>query len=157
MNVSKQRTIKAAPEAVWKAIASVEDLPSWLAGVQSASHVSGPAEGVGRLQRVSRVIYRHDVETEQEVTIWEPPRRMQVRHIKETSEGRELQGVQDFRMTVTVHPAGDRTNALIEYSWSARPGLSWLLSVIFGGRTMGRELSDTLKKIDALVKVKGLL
>ncbi len=152
MNVSKQRGIKATPESIWQAISTVESLPDWLAGVQSASHISGPSEGVGRRQRISRVIYQHDVEVEQEVTAWEPGRRMEVKHLRETSGGRDLQGVQDFLLTVTLSPAGQRTEVRVEYSWKARAGVTWLLSVLFGGKTMGRELSDTLKKIEVLVK-----
>ncbi len=48
MEISRQRTIKATPEAIWQAIAPVEALPHWLSGVQSATHLGGPAQGVGR-------------------------------------------------------------------------------------------------------------
>ena len=150
MKTARQRTIKASPAATWRAISPLESVPQWLSGVESVEHTGGPTEGVGRRQRVTKLLYAHDVEIDQEVVAWEPEKVLAIRHIRESSDGRELSAVRDFRTTVTLTPQSDGTLVHVEYYWSARLGRPWLFSLIFGGRVMSRELRETLEKIEGL-------
>ena len=150
MKTARQQTIRASPKATWRAISPLESVPQWLSGVESVEHTGGPAEGVGRRQRVTRVLYRHDVEIDQEVVAWEPEKLLAMRHIRERSDGRELSAVRDFHTTVTLAPQSDGTRVRVEYTWSAWLGVAWLFSLIFGGRVMSRELRETLEKIEQL-------
>ena len=149
MNIFRARILRHPPKAIWAAISTVESLPQWMPGVESARLVSGPAAGKGRRQRLIKQLYKRDIEIEQEVTAWEPEHLLAVRHLRETMGGRDLKGLRDFVMTVTITPndkGGSRV--LAQYEWTAGSFLPWLFSTLFAGRTMGRELRDSLAKID---------
>ncbi len=150
MKVWRERYIEAPPDAIWKLIAPVESIPLWMSDVDTAERVSGPAEGAGRMQRVTRPIRSLYLETEQEVVAWDPGRRMTLVHRRETYGGRETGGVRDFTMDVTL--TGDQSGSVVrlEYRWKARLGMPWLQSALFGGRVMGSELMGTMNKIKAL-------
>ena len=150
MKVWRERFIQAAPDAIWKLIAPVESIPLWMSSVETAEHLSGPAEGVGRMQRLSRQLRYHPLETDQEIVAWEPGRRMSLVHRRETIRGREASGVRDFTMTLTLSGFEDGSLVRIEYRWKARLGMAWLKSVLAGGRVMGSELMGTMNKIRAL-------
>ena len=152
MNIFRVRNIRQPPNVIWLAISTVESLPQWLAGVQSAALVPGSANGKGRRQRLTKVLYKRDIDIEQEVTAWEPEHILAVRHVSESMAGRDLQGLRDFVMTITITPNGKGgARVLAQYEWTAGSFLPWLFSVLFAGRTMGRELRDTLAKLDELV------
>ena len=151
MKTSRSQAIKASPESVWQAISSVESLPDWFSGVESATHTGGPQAGLGRKQRVTRLLYQHDIDVEQEVVAWEPGRLLEMRHVRESLDGREMQAMKDFHTRVSLSPHPDGTQVSIEYSWGASIGRTWLKSFLFGGRVMARELRETLKKIEGLV------
>lgn len=151
MKISRQRLIHASPEAIWALLAPVERVPEWLSGAVTAQRTSGPAEGVGRKQHVATVLHNYDVEIDQEVIAWEPPRTLGIRYLRQVSEGRELAGVKNFRMMVTLKSEGSGTRTRVEYTWDARWGTAWLFSFLLAGRVMGRELLETLRKIEATV------
>ncbi len=152
MNVSRTRVIAAPPEAVWRIVAPVERLPDWLAGAERATPLGGPAEGVGRRHRLVRSLYGRAVETEQEVAAWEAGRLLDLRHVKETVEGREATAVGDFHTVLTLDPAGQGTRVRIAYRWRARLGIPWLQSLLLGGRVMGKELAESLRNIERLAR-----
>ena len=150
MRVWRERFINAAPDAIWKLIATVESIPLWMSSVESAEYLSGPAEGVGRMQRLYRQLRYHLLETDQEIVSWEPGRKMSLVHRRELFRGREVSGVREFTMTLTLTEFGGSSVVRVEYRWKASLGLSWLKSVVGGGRVMGGELIGTLKKIGLL-------
>lgn len=151
MKISRQRTVKQSPEAIWEAISPVESIPKWLSGAEKAEHLSGGKEGKGRRQRVTLAMHTHTLETDQEVVAWEPAKRLETLNLRETMGGKELTGVRRFRTAIILSPAGKGTRVRAEYSWDARFGLPWLLSILFAGRVMGRELRETLTRINDLV------
>lgn len=155
MKIARQRDIPHPPADIWKAISTVGSISKWLPGAMSAEQTGGPAEGKGRLQRVHRQLYSREIEIDQEVIGWEPERALGMRHLRETSNGRELRSLQDFVMTITIveHGRGGRVRA--EYAWTTQSLAPTLLSLLFAGRVMGRELQDVLGKIDKLAKAEG--
>ena len=148
MKISRQRLIKASPQAIWGLIAPVERIPEWLSGAETAQHASGPAEGVGRRQRVATVLHGLDVEIDQEVIAWERNKTLGVRYLRQVSQGREMVGVRNFRMAVTLSPEDGGTQTRVEYTWDARWGIAWLFSLLMAGRVMGKEMLATLKNIE---------
>ena len=151
MKASRRRRIDATPEQIWEAISTIDGLAKWFAGAESASHTGGPESGVGRKQTVRRVLYSHDVDVEQEVVGWDPPGYLRFSHLRETVEGREVRGVRNFHTTILLSPLEDATQVEIEYTWETGFGISWFQSLLLGGRVLGRDLTDMLKKIETLV------
>ena len=150
MKIFRRRIIRAQPASVWTAISTVESLPNWMPGVQSAEHTGGPKTGLQRRQRVHKTLYKREIEVEQEVVWWEPESILSVRHNRETIGGRELRSLQDFVMTVTIAPADKGSRVVAQYEWKTRGFMPWLSSVLFAGRIMGRELRETLARIDKM-------
>jgi len=155
MEIFRRSTLKHSPSAVWKAISTVEGLPGWLPGVESADYLSGPKEGKGRRQRVRRLLYKHQIEIEQEVEVWEPDKRLVLRHLRETSGGRELRALEDFKTIISIEPRGEGSSVLAEYSWQTRSISAQIMSMLFAGRTMGRELRDLLRKLDGCLRARA--
>lgn len=151
MKTTRQRIVEAAPMEVWSAITPLERTPHWLAGVESVEHTGGPLLGAGRKQRVTKLLYNHDVEIDLEIVAWEPERLLSFRHLRESSGGKALTSVRDFHTTVFLQPEGLWTRVQVEYSWKVSWGLTWLLSLFLAGRVMGGELKSTLNKIELLV------
>ena len=156
MKASRNRRINATPQQIWTLISTVEGLSSWHPGVVSAQHVDGPQEGVGRRHRMERMLYQHDLQVEQEVVEWEPGRRITLAHRRETIDDSEVVGVRDFTTTVDIQSVdeGAASKVMVTYRWTARIGIPWIQSVLFGGRVMGRELNETLEKINVHVTGK---
>ncbi|MSQ24858.1 MAG: hypothetical protein EXR49_01040 [Dehalococcoidia bacterium] len=149
MKVSRHRTIPALPETVWRIVSVAERMPKWYSGVETASHVGGPVEGVGRRQSAVRDLRWHRVDMLLEVVAWEPRRRLDLRHVEERIQGRLVTGVRNFVTSVTIAPQGEAASVTVEYRWRARFGIPWLQSLLVGGRVMGRELDETLRRLEA--------
>ena len=152
MEIARTRRIDAAPDVIWKAISPVSSIPHWVTVVDAAEYVSGPEEGLGRVQKLRIVSPKGIVEEEQEVVGWEPARRLEVLRRRASRDGLELLGVSNYRTAVSFEPANRGTRVRVSYSWDAQSGMTWLLTKLFGGRVAGRELRDTLRKIARLVK-----
>jgi carbon monoxide dehydrogenase subunit G len=155
MEIFRRARSQHSPGAIWRAISTVESLPGWLPGVESAEHLSGPKEGVGRRQRIQRLLYSHRIEIEQQVVEWDPERVLSMLHLRETSGGRELAGLRNFKTIVRIEPRDKGCSLVAEFSWETRGFTAMLFSRLFAGRTMGRELRDLLRKIEAHVSGKA--
>lgn len=150
MKIFRRRVIRAQPVSIWAAISSVESIPNWMPGVQTAEHTGGPKLGLQRHQRVRKLLYKREIEVDQEVVWWGPESILSIRHTRESIGGRELRSLQDFVMTMTIAQAGKGSRVVAEYEWKTRGFMAWLSSVLFAERIMGRELHDTLARIDKL-------
>lgn len=73
--------VAAGPHVVWAELADLEHQGEWMVDVRSLEVTSPPPHGRGSVLRVTSTLFGlplvHDV---MEVTAWEPPRRMRVRH-----------------------------------------------------------------------------
>lgn len=143
--------MRHSPEAVWQAISTVESLPEWFPGVQSATYISGPNDGKGRKQLLRRMLYNRNIEIEQEVVEWQEGRLLSMQHVRETSDGKDMAALKEFHTIISIEPAGEGARVSAANSWESRTLVSLLLSSLFAGRTMGRELGDALAKIDKFV------
>lgn len=93
--------IPAAPEAVWAVLEDIERQGEWMVDVRRLEVVGEPRRGVGAVMRVTSELFGlpvvHDV---MRITVWDPPRHMDVEHI-----GR-VRGTGSF----VLEPSGEGTN-----------------------------------------------
>ena len=150
MRVSRHRMIAAATDQVWRVIDSVDRIPEWSSGVESATHLAGPERGLGRKQRLNRILYSHELEVEQEVVVWEPGRILALGHLRESVDGRETSGVKNFVTTISMTAEGVGSRVGLEYRWDTGFGIAWVQSKLMAGRVMGKEIIQTLKNIERL-------
>jgi hypothetical protein len=73
--------IAAAPEAVWDVLADLERQGDWMVDLRELTITSEQRRGSGTVMRVTSDLFgRPMVKDVMEVTVWEPPRRMDVMH-----------------------------------------------------------------------------
>ncbi len=74
--------IDAPPEAVWRVLEDLEHQGEWMVDVRRLEVVSEQKRGVGAVMRVTSELFGlavvHDV---MRVTVWHPPRRMDIEHV----------------------------------------------------------------------------
>ena len=85
IEISRERSIRAAAGKVWDVVADVRRLPEWYGRAARAEVLEG--EGLGRRQRVSSQWHGQDSEIDQVVTVYEPERRLEWRHEAERLDG----------------------------------------------------------------------
>src|SRR5918994_5291764 len=69
-------TIDASPEAVFAFVAELDNLPTWQAGVISATQTSPGPIGIGATARVLRELMGQRMAVDVAVTAFEPARRL---------------------------------------------------------------------------------
>jgi uncharacterized protein YndB with AHSA1/START domain len=81
MRVQASAVFATEPERVWAAAIRWEDQPRWMQDAVWVRVVSSEREGVGTRIRVkNRVLHVPLFAEELEVTTWDPPRRLEMRH-----------------------------------------------------------------------------
>ena len=93
--------VEASPQRVWDVLTDWERQAEWMADVRHLTVVSEQREGTGVALRANTDILGFMVRDELEVTQWEPPSVLGVRHL-----GRLIAGVAAFELTPTA--AGTR-------------------------------------------------
>ena len=111
------RTIDVPPERVWPLLADPKRWPEWLPGVTTSVVTSGPAEGVGRRQKLEVAYAGQRGEIELRITDWEPLRRIGWEHTAERIGGKQQNLARDIRTLVTLTPRGGGTDVAVEGSW----------------------------------------
>lgn len=111
------RTLSAPPERVWPLLADPKRWPEWLPGVTTSEVLAGPAEGVGRRQRLQAAYGGQRGEIELQITDWEPRRRVGWVHTAERIGGKQQNLAKDIRTLITLTPAGGGTLLAVEGSW----------------------------------------
>ena len=93
--------VEASPERVWEVLTDWERQAEWMADVRHIAVASEHREGTGVTLRANTDILGFVVRDELQVTQWEPPSVLGVRHL-----GRLISGVAAFELTPT--PSGTR-------------------------------------------------
>ncbi len=110
--------LAASPAAVWEQIRDVRRHVDWMADAESIELTGGPTAGVGTTMRCRTRVGPITLDDEMEITEWDEPRVMGVRHVGAvTGEG---------RFTLTPLDGGTRTR----FEWSEQLHFPWWL----GGR-----------------------
>jgi uncharacterized protein YndB with AHSA1/START domain len=146
IEVVAERTLDAPPERVWPLVSSPEELPRWFGFAERVEVLSG--EGVGQRRRQHGHWGRKPSEVDQELTAFEPPRRLAWRHLAERLDGRpapRFAASTDFSIELVPDSAGTRVVLRSTQVPASRP--RGLVMRAFGRR----ELAGTLaKSLDAL-------
>jgi carbon monoxide dehydrogenase subunit G len=93
--------VEAPPQRVWDVLTDWERQAEWMADVRHIAVISAHREGTGVTLRANTDILGVVVRDELQVTQWEPPSVLGVRHL-----GRLIAGVAAFELTPT--PSGTR-------------------------------------------------
>lgn len=68
-----KRNITATPSEVWAVLSRLDELASWAPGIDGASVISEPTEGIGAVRRVLTAQFGA---IEQEITGWRPNQKL---------------------------------------------------------------------------------
>jgi len=75
MNTLKKQILINAPlEKIWAILADVKRTPEWVDGVKESERTGAIKEGKGLCWREACELDRQHIETEHEMTVWEPMR-----------------------------------------------------------------------------------
>ena len=102
-------TLGAPPEAVWPLVSDPARIPEWFAFGERFEVLAG--EGVGQRRRMHGHWGKKASEIDQEVTAWEPPRRLAWRHVAERLDGRpapRFAAETEFSIEIVPHDGGSR-------------------------------------------------
>jgi uncharacterized protein YndB with AHSA1/START domain len=81
MHVTREIVLPTTPEEAWDVIVDWERQADWMLDADRVDVVSGHREGVGVRLAVKTRLFGIPAFTEpMEVTVWEPPRRLEIRH-----------------------------------------------------------------------------
>lgn len=112
--VVRQRKIAAGAHEIWSTISAMQAMLEWYPSARKVEKLEGPDEGVGRVQRVRFKVGTRNATLDQEVTAWEPDRRIELRQLREflgTKQAPLL--ARDIRTVIEIEPRdeSDRVDA----------------------------------------------
>jgi uncharacterized protein YndB with AHSA1/START domain len=146
IEVVAERMVPAPPETVWPLVADPEQLPRWFGFAERVEVLEG--EGAGQRRRQHGHWGKKPSEVDQELTVFDPPRRLAWRHLAERLNGKpapRFAASTDFSIELIPEDGGTRVRLS-----SAQVPASRLRGLVM--RAFGRrELEGTLRKsLDAL-------
>jgi uncharacterized protein YndB with AHSA1/START domain len=146
IEVVAERTVPAPPETVWPLVADPEQLPRWFGFAERVEVLEG--EGAGQRRRQHGHWGSKPSEVDQELTAFDPPRRLAWRHLAERLNGKpapRFAASTDF--TIDLIPEDGGTRVRLSSAQVPASRLRGLVMRAFGRR----ELEGTLRKsLDAL-------
>jgi uncharacterized protein YndB with AHSA1/START domain len=149
IEVVAERVVGAPPERVWPLISDPDELPRWFGFAERVEVLDG--EGVGQRRRQHGHWGSKPSEIDQELTAFEPPRRLAWRHLAERLNGKpapRFAATTDF--TIELVPSGDGTQVRLRSVQEPASAVKGLVMRAFGRR----EVAGTLRKsLDALERV----
>lgn len=135
--------INASPDRVWAVIADLEAQPRWMTDALEVRVETGKPYGVGTTARVPTRIAHVTVEDRIEVTAWEPPHQLGIRHV-----GRLFSGDADIR----IEAAGAGSRLTWREYLQPPLGLLGRAGFWFGRPVLRRQFGDDLKRLKTLVE-----
>ena len=146
IEVTAERTLPAPPERVWPLVSAPEELPSWFGFADRVEVLSG--EGAGQLRRQHGHWGKKRSEVDQELTAFEPGRKLAWRHLAERLDGKpapRFAASTDF--SIELAPEGSATKVTLRSVQVPASRPRGLVMRAFGRR----ELTATLtRSLDAL-------
>jgi uncharacterized protein YndB with AHSA1/START domain len=146
MEVTAERRVEAAPDALWPLVADPERLPEWFTFAERVEVLAG--EGAGQRRRMHGRWGRKRSELDQTITAWEPQHRLAWRHDAERLDGRpapRFAASTDF--TVELHPDGDATRVRLRSVQEPAGPVRGLVLRAFGRREVAGHLDRSLDRL----------
>jgi uncharacterized protein YndB with AHSA1/START domain len=149
IEVIQQRSVPAPPEVVWPLVSDPARLPEWFAFAERVEVLDG--EGVGQRRRQHGHWGRRESAIDQEVTAWEPPRRLAWRHLAERLDGKpapRFAAETEFSIELEPDGAGTRVRMRSAQVPASRP--RGLVIRAFGRREVRGAMEKSLAALAGL-------
>ncbi|MFZ5817994.1 MAG: SRPBCC family protein [Bacillota bacterium] len=137
MEIQEKVTVQAPPEKVWGLVSDPRNAPRFNRMVQEIQDLQEKPGGVGtRWKAITQMAGR--VEIANEITEWDPPRRLGIR----------MQGPASGTLTFTLTPQGDGATLVEQSATSNLPALTAPLV----RPVLERSIKESLQQIKAQVE-----
>ena len=152
IEVIAERAVPAPPERVWPLVSDPDELPRWFGFADRVEVLGG--EGVGQLRRQHGHWGNKPSEVDQELTAFEPGRRLAWRHLEERLDGKpapRFAASTDFSIELAPEPGGGTRVRLRSVQVPAsRP--RGLVMRAFGRRELSGTLTRSLEALEQRLK-----
>jgi uncharacterized protein YndB with AHSA1/START domain len=151
IEVVAEKTVPAPPETVWPLVADPEQLPRWFGFAERVEVLDG--EGAGQRRRQHGHWGSKPSEVDQELTAFDPPRRLAWRHLAERLNGKpapRFAASTDFSIDLIPEDRGTRVRLSSAQVPASRP--RGLVMRAFGRRELERTLRESLDALEAELK-----
>jgi uncharacterized protein YndB with AHSA1/START domain len=151
IEVVAERTVPAPPEAVWPLVSDPELLPRWFGFAERVEVLEG--EGAGQLRRQHGHWGRKPSEVDQELTAFDPPKRLAWRHLAERLNGRPApRFAASTNFAIDLIPEDGGTRVRLSSAQVPASRARGLVMRVFGRRELEGTLRSSLEKLDAYVR-----
>jgi Polyketide cyclase / dehydrase and lipid transport len=140
------RTVAARPQTVFRTVADIMEWPRIIEAVRSVEMLTSGPIRVGTRLKLTRVLFGHELTSEVEVAVIDPPRRLRL-----LSEGGEIPYEQDHQIDA-VYMAGTRLMLIFQTmsdSTAGRTAVEFITPVVWTGlrEELERDLDDLVAAI----------
>jgi uncharacterized protein YndB with AHSA1/START domain len=151
IEVTAERVVAAAPEAVWRMVSDPDELPRWFGFAERVEVLEG--EGVGQKRRQHGHWGKKPSEVDQELTAYEPGRRLAWRHLAERLDGKpapRFAASTDFTIELSPEPRGTRVRLRSAQEPASKP--RGLVMKAFGRRELQGTLTSSLDALERVLR-----
>jgi carbon monoxide dehydrogenase subunit G len=136
--VERSARIGAPPEQVFAFLADLDNLPTWQAGVTSASMTSTGEVGVGSTALVVRQLMGQRIEAPLTITEYEPPHRLAI--------GSEVSGVR-ASAELDLAPAADGVATDLRFAMEiSASGMTRFMEPMIAGAA-GGDIDESIRRV----------
>jgi uncharacterized protein YndB with AHSA1/START domain len=141
--------VAAPPEVVWPLVTDPARLPEWFAFAERVEVLEG--EGVGQRRRQHGHWGKRESAIDQEITAWEPPRRLAWRHVAERLDGKPApRFAAETEFSIELEPDGAGTQVRMRSAQVPASRPRGLVMRAFGEREVRGRLEQSLAALAAL-------
>jgi uncharacterized protein YndB with AHSA1/START domain len=151
IEVIAERTLSAPPERVWPLVAEPDALPRWFGFADRVEVLEG--EGAGQLRRQHGHWGKKHSEVDQELTAFDPERRLAWRHLAERLDGKpapRFAASTDF--SIELAPEADGTRITLRSAQVPASRARGLVMRAFGRRELATTLDRSLDALEAQLR-----
>ena len=151
IEVIAERVLPASPDRIWPLVSDPAQLPSWFAFAERVEVLEG--EGVGSRRRQHGRWGSKRSEVDQELTAFEPERRLAWRHLAERLDGKpapRFAKSTDFEIELRPQPGGTCVRLHSVQEPASRPRA--LVIRLFGRRELAGSLERSLDALERALR-----
>ena len=149
IEVIAMRTLSAPPERVWPLVAEPEALPRWFGFADRVEVLEG--EGTGQLRRQHGHWGKKHSEVDQELTAFDPERRLAWRHLAERLDGKpapRFAASTDFSIELAPDADAGGTHITLRSAQVPASRARGLVMRVFGRRELATTLARSLDELE---------